>query len=131
MREGLSASVTGKTGTPLFGQRPGFFVSVRALVTSCPAAEVCRWIPAPPVVESAVAVQEEDRDIRQEDVPARELRALVHQFAQQDVADHVVALLADVLFAYFVEMQYVVYVGLLIADVNLQRDVGRVPGFLT
>ena len=77
-----------------------------------------------------IAVQEEDRDVRQEDVPARKLRSFFEQFAQRNLADHVVALLADELFVNLREVQNALHVGLLVAGVDFQRDVGRVVGFL-
>ena len=79
---------------------------------------------------ASVAVQEEDRNIGHEHVVAAEPVAFGDQFAQQDVADDVVALFAGVLFVNLREVQDAVNVGIRVPDIYLQRDVGRIVGLL-
>ena len=75
---------------------------------------------------SVVAVQEEDRDVGQEHVLSPEPVAFGEQLAQQDVADDVIALFADVLFVDFREVQDAVYVGLVVARIDFQGYVRRI-----
>lgn len=77
-----------------------------------------------------ILIEEEDRDIGDKEILGGELVAFGDQLREADIANDVVALRRDILLVDLLEVQHVLDIGLRIADVDLQQNVGRVVGLL-
>ena len=77
-----------------------------------------------------IAIKEEDGQIGQEEIGRTELLSLGNELRQTNRTNHIVALRRDVLLVNLLEVKHVLNIGLRIAHIDLQQDVGRVVGLL-